>query len=88
MENETYDKEMTLLGKKMIEAAINLDEALFSLLKVEIRRLTSALKKKESTEEDARKIANLIRSLIIAIQLTNEKVETGLDLCFLKRSKS
>ncbi len=85
---ENFEPEMAELGKRMIEAAVNLDEALFGLLKVEIRRLNNAFKKKDGTEEEQRRIMHLIRNLIVAIQLTNEKIETGLDLCFMNRSKS
>lgn len=86
---EGFEPEIAVLGKRMIEAAVNLDEALFGLLKVEIRRLNNAFKKKDgTTEEEQRRIMHLIRNLIVAIQLTNEKIETGLDLCFMNTSKS
>lgn len=77
MNENTIDN--TLLGKKMIETALNLDESLVELLKTEIRRL-KLLTKNDNALEEIQKTNNLIKSIIIAITLTDEKIKTGLDL--------
>ena len=72
-----------LIGKKMIEAAVSLDESLAELLKVEIRRLKQLAK--NGVSEEIQKTNNLVRSIIIAITLTDGKIKAGLDL-YLGRS--
>jgi hypothetical protein len=68
-----------IIGKKIIETAVNLDESLVELLKIEIRMLKQ-LTKSSDTFEELQKTNNLVRSIIIAIMLTDEKIKTGLDL--------
>ena len=68
------------LGHMMIMAAIKFDEALAELLKMEIRRLKQLTKENTITEE-SQKILNLVKSITIALMLTDEKIKTGMDLC-------
>lgn len=70
-----------LIGKKMIETAISLDESLVEILKVEIRGLKQ-LAKNNNAPEEMHKINNLIKNIIIALTITDEKIRTGIDLCF------
>ena len=77
-ENKLYTE---LIGKKMIETAVNLDESLVEILKLEVRCLKQ-LTKTSCTPEEMRKTMSLIRNLIIALTLTDEKIKTGIDLCF------
>ncbi len=69
----------TSLGKTLILAAINLDEALAELLKLEIRRLKQLLRE-DSYLEEVQKTHNLIRYIIMALTLTDEKINTGMIL--------
>jgi hypothetical protein len=68
-----------LLGKRMIETAVNLDESLVDLLKIEIKRLKQLLRNDVAYEE-LHKTNNLVKNIIILITLTDEKIKTGLDL--------
>jgi hypothetical protein len=68
------------LGRMLILAGASLDEALADLLKVEIRRLKQAIKD-DTLFEEAKVTLNLLRSINMAIMLTDEKIKTGLDLC-------
>lgn len=77
MDNKNADK--LLLGKRMIETAINLDESLVDLLKIETRRLKQIIKEKNNFEE-VQKTIKLVRNIIIVLTLTDEKIKTGLEL--------
>jgi hypothetical protein len=68
-----------IIGKRMIETAINLDESLAELLRVEVRRLKS-LNKESDAHKEMQNTGNLVRSIIIAISLTDERIKTGLEL--------
>jgi hypothetical protein len=68
-----------LMGKRMIETAINLDESLSDLLKIEIKRLKQTAGKNETFEE-FQKTNNLVKSIIMMIILTDDKIKTGLTL--------
>ena len=70
-----------LIGKKMIENAVNLDESLAEILKVEVRRLKQLIKINTAPEELLR-TNHLIKNIIIALTITDEKIKTGIDLCF------
>lgn len=70
-----------LIGKKMIETAVSLDEALAEILKVEVKRLKQ-LAKSNNSPEDLQKTNRIIKNIIIALTITDEKIRTGIDLCF------
>lgn len=69
-----------LIGKKMIENAINLDESLAEILRLEVRKLKILMKTANSPEE-LLKTNNMIKNIIIALTLTEEKIKMGIDLC-------
>lgn len=70
------------IGKKMIEAAISLDESLVEILKIEIKRLKQLSKDKDvSTFTELQKTNNLIKNIIMSLMLTDEKIKTGINLC-------
>lgn len=73
------DDDNVMIGKRMIKTALDLDESLSELLKVEVRRLKQ-LAKDKTTFEDIQRTNNLIRNVIIAITLTEEIIKTGLEL--------
>lgn len=68
-----------LLGKKIVETAIKMDESLADLLKIEIKRLRQ-IPTTTGDYEEMHHIMKLVRSIIIAITLTDEKIRNGLDL--------
>lgn len=70
-----------LIGKRMIETAVNLDESLVEILKVEVRRLKQ-LTKGNYAPEEMQRTNNLIKNIIMALTITDEKIKTGIDLCF------
>lgn len=74
---ELNDKQ---LGRKMIETAVNLDEALVEILKLEVRRLKILLKS-DSVPEGLQSTSNIIKNIIIALTLTDDRIRTGIDLC-------
>lgn len=74
------NNENAVLGKKLITAAVNLDEALAELLKVEIRRLKQ-LSKCDTHLEEFQKTINIVRSVVMALTLTEDKIKTGVSLC-------
>jgi len=81
MKNTNIDNES--LGKMLIISAINMDEALADLLKIETRRLRQ-LSKGDVPFEEIRKTHSLVRSIIMSLTLTDEKIKTGLSLCNCK----
>ncbi|MDD2574596.1 MAG: hypothetical protein PHS13_08370 [Firmicutes bacterium] len=78
MNNEELNDKQ--LGRKMIETAVNLDEALVEILKLEVRRLKILLKS-DSVPEGLQSTSNIIKNIIIALTLTDDRIRTGIDLC-------
>lgn len=70
-----------LIGKKMLETAILLDESLVEILKVEVLRLKKSVKNNDTVQE-MKKTNSLMRNIIMALLLTDEKIKTGMELCF------
>lgn len=69
----------TGVGKKLIASAIKIDESLADLLKVETQKIKKLLKTDTST--DTFKNSNLLlRNIIFALLLTDEKIQYGIDL--------
>lgn len=69
-----------LVGEKLIKAAISLDESLVEILKVEVKRLKQ-LTKNDINLEELKKTNKLIKNIILALMITDEKVRTGINLC-------
>jgi hypothetical protein len=69
-----------LLGKMIIENAINFEESLIEILRIEVKRLKQLLKNNSNLEE-LYKTNSLVRSVIMALTITDEKIRTGIDLC-------
>lgn len=69
-----------VLGQTLILAAVSLDEALADLLKVEIKRLKQ-LSKEDVFFDETQKLYSLVRSIIMALTLTDEKIKAGMVLC-------
>lgn len=72
-----------LIGKKMIETALNLDESLVEILNIEVKRLKQLVEGNNAPEEMQR-TNNLVKNVILALTITDEKIKTGIDLCFSK----
>lgn len=70
-----------LIGKKMIETAINLDESLAELLKIEVKRLKQ-LTKSDNALEELQRSNKLIKNIIMALTITDERIKTALELYF------
>ena len=68
------------LGKSLILAAVDLDEAIAELLKLEIKRIKK-LTKEASFLEEVHKTHILVRYIIMALIMTDEKINTGMILC-------
>ncbi len=68
------------LGKRLIDSAVTIDEALAEMLKLEIKRA----KKTINIQYEKDSISNLIRVLrtvIATLILTEEKIKIGMELC-------
>lgn len=63
----------------MIETAVNFDESLVEILRVEVKRLKQLLKSSNALEE-LQKTNNLVKNIIIALSITDEKIKTGIEL--------
>ncbi|SET70425.1 hypothetical protein SAMN05660297_03211 [Natronincola peptidivorans] len=74
------------LGKAMIETALLVDENLASLLKVEAQKIRKLLKSDVSLEE-LETTNTLIKNIIMAMMLTDEKMRYGLELCKINKEK-
>ena len=70
-----------IIGKKMIETAVHLDESLAEILKVEVKRLKQLAKSSNALEE-LQRTNHIIKNIIIALTITDEKIKTGIELCF------
>jgi phage terminase Nu1 subunit (DNA packaging protein) len=69
-----------LIGRRIIEAGIKLDEGLADLLKFQVRTLKE-LVKSGSPIDEIQKANALLRDIIIALSLTEEKIRSGILLC-------
>lgn len=78
---EESDTSNKLIGKRIIDSAINLDEVLTEILKKEAKVLTVGTKGGASPEE-LLKINSLIRNIIMALTLTDDRIKTGINLYF------
>jgi len=70
----------SFIGKKIIENAVKLDESLVDILKIEVRRLKQSIKSNNNLDE-LQRTNNLIKNIIIALTITDERIQTGIDLC-------
>ena len=76
----------SLIGKKIIETAVNLDESLVEILRMEVKRMKQ-LAKSDIAANEFQKTNNIIRNIIIALLITDEKIKTGIDL-YMNNSKT
>jgi len=67
------------IGKRMIESAVLLDENLAELLKVETKRIKKLINNNPSID-DLTKVNILIKNIIFAMNLTDEKIKNGIKL--------
>lgn len=66
------------IGKKIIETAINFDESLVEILKIEVKRVKQLLKNNYNPIE-LQKTSKLIKYIIMALIITDEKMKAGID---------
>lgn len=83
MGNKKNDIRMVAL--KMLKAAVDIDESLVKILKSQIKRLGQMAKGKTDVEE-LQKINALIKNIIIALCLAEEKIKTGMELYLSDRA--
>lgn len=69
-----------LIGERIINNTINIEEALTEILKVEVKRLKK-LAKTDNTLEELQITNRLINNIIITFMLTDERIRIGVDLC-------
>jgi len=69
----------------MLKAAVDIDESLVKILKSQIKRLGQMAKGKTDVEE-LQKINALIKNIIIALCLAEEKIKTGMELYLSDRA--
>lgn len=79
MDDSTTDNR--LIGIKIIENAIKLDETLIEILKKESRILKVG-SKGEINPDELQKINSLIRNIIMVLTLTDDRIKTGINLYF------
>lgn len=72
-------KDKYLMGKKMINVGIKLDEGLADLLKFQIKTLKKLVKNDYPIDE-IQKANTMLRNIIIALNITDEKIRNGLLL--------
>lgn len=70
-----------LIGIKIIESAIALDDALVEILIKESKILKVGTKNGISPE-DLSRINTLIRNIIMVLTLTDDRIKTGINLYF------
>lgn len=68
-----------LIAKKMIDTAINLDGVLVEILRIEVKKLKQ-FEQKDNAIEELQRTNNLIKNVIMALTLSDEKIRTGIDL--------
>lgn len=71
------------LGIKMISSAINIDETLSQVLRLEINRAKKTLSK-DSELEGINNLTKTLRNVIALLILTEERIEKGILLCNMK----
>ncbi|HOV70255.1 MAG TPA: hypothetical protein PLZ84_08035 [Clostridia bacterium] len=72
------DDNRYVLGQRIIESAINLDQALIDLLKLEVKRLKRL--NADITVEELELINNLVKKIIFSLSLSEEKIRLGTEL--------
>lgn len=66
-------------GEKMILSALSMDEALAELLKAEVKNLKKMLGK-ESFVAEAVQMNHLLKKIIAAMMMTEEKIAQGIEI--------
>lgn len=79
-ENGQADNER--LGRRMIDAALKMEDNLAELLSVQIMHIKQ-LAAKDLNQEIAN-ANNLLRNIIFSLMLTEERIARGLELCGIK----
>jgi hypothetical protein len=74
--------ENVLLGRRMIDAALKMEDNLAELLSVQIMHIKQ-LAAKDLNQEIAN-ANNLLRNIIFSLMLTEERITRGLELCGIK----
>jgi len=77
--------DIRMVALKMLKAAVDIDESLVKILKSQIKRLGQMAKGKTDVEE-LQKINALIKNIIIALCLAEEKIKTGMELYLSDRA--
>gem|GEM_PF-2651875 len=77
--------DIRIIALKMLKAAVDIDESLVKILKSQIKRLGQMAKGKTDVEE-LQKINALIKNIIIALCLAEEKIKTGMELYLSDRA--
>jgi hypothetical protein len=72
------------IGIKILETAVRMDETLVDILKLEVKHLKQQVKN-NTYFEDVQRTDKLIRNIILALTVTEERMRTGLDI--IKDSK-
>lgn len=74
--------ENSVLGRKMIETAIKLEESVAELLLIHVRHMKEL--RGDDLNQEIAKANKLLRNIIFTLTLTDERITKGMDLCGLK----
>ena len=72
------EKDDSAIGKKIIQTAIDFDESLVEILKIEVKRVKQLLKNNCDPME-LQKTSKLMKYIIMALIITDEKMKAGID---------
>jgi hypothetical protein len=78
LDDNSFDNKS--IGRRLINTAVNLDESLEEILRMEVKRLKQSTKN-DSDLEELRKTSHIIKNILIALMITDEKLRTGIELC-------
>ncbi len=67
-----------LMGVKLIETAVLLDESLVKILKIGVRRVKELIK--SNNYEELHKLIHLLKYIIMVLTITEEKIRIGIDM--------
>lgn len=75
------------IGKRLILDAIGIDEALADILKLQVKKARGALVLGNETNE-MEELTKTLKNIIMALTLTEEKIETGVMLLNSDKAES
>lgn len=80
------DFDSVKIGEKLILSALKMDEAFADMLKLEVIKMKKLIKSEYSIK-DLQQSNELIKRIIFAMTITDDKIRQGIQLCKVKKNE-